>query len=95
MTIRTTDQKERKRYYTKSGKLRPYAFSVGMIETQWAGNDEITLSMPSSSTGLYEVRWYSNGKWQEWNSFETLTEARKQVAVFKALAGHKKWNSGT
>ena len=63
------------KFYTKNGKLTPYALSCGYIEKQEKNGVNITLW----KEGCYHVRKHDHNKGIRifWNSFDRLTDARK------------------
>ena len=72
----------RPNFYTSKGRLTDYGLSCGYVETKWtdsAAHVQVTLW---KEHGVYHVRAHSHGigarLW--WDTFRTLTEARKRWA---------------
>lgn len=86
-TWRITVQKFR----TKSGRLTPYAFACGYIEQRdLPGANDRRVTLWREGGPLYQVRAndFTKGERMFWDSFETLTAARKRYdrAVREAKA---------
>jgi len=66
---------------TKRGNLSAYALSCGYVERIEDGCIVIQLS---HEHGIYHVKKkVIEGKWQEWQSFDTLAQARKALSKIK------------
>lgn len=66
-----------RKLHTKTGHLTAYGLACGYVEV--AGGAR--LSMPSPSSGLYEVSWGSAG----WEAFRRLSDARRR---WRAVQSH-------
>jgi len=73
------------KFRTKAGRLTPYAFACGYIEEKTYGTIEIKLCH-NGGVG-YDVRAYDTEKKERrfWETFETLTEARRHYDHAEAL----------
>jgi hypothetical protein len=68
----------RPRFKTKAGRLTPYAFACGYLERRpLASGADVTLW---GEHGCYHVRAHGPDGRIFWDSFHTLTEARKRYA---------------
>jgi hypothetical protein len=72
------------KFYTKANKLTPYSFSCGYTETKGPSGECLTISREHS---VYHVKGFLN-KERVWESFRTLTEARK----FSSVQRRKKYD---
>jgi len=62
--------------YNKQGNPTQYGFSLGYIQSKWNRKTHKTKELMKEHT-TYHVKVYENNKRFIWESFETLTEARK------------------
>lgn len=72
------------RFYTKDGRLTPYALACGYMEEKYYGSVQVTLLYRHS---VYHVRAYDHEKKVRrfWETFRTLTEARRYYRFAEAL----------
>lgn len=68
------------KYYTKAGRLTPYALSCGYVEQEEHNNIQTTLWL---SHGAYHVRQHDYGGRGRitWESFRSLVAARKRYSA--------------
>ena len=84
----TVTEKNRK-FYRKVKKLTSYSFACGYLEV-YQSTDE-TVKVFIEKDGCYHVKLYQDkpeflGHLSKWESFDTLTEARKYCgALLKAI----------
>ena len=66
------------KFYNKDGSLTSYAFACGYIEVKVIETSEKNIEiLLYKKRGLYHVRAFIELMTIRWDSFETLTEARK------------------
>lgn len=75
---------EHPRFYTNDGWLTPYALACGYVEQKDYGPIRITLFRDG---GCYHVQAYDHDQKirRFWESFRTLTEARRHYKYAEAL----------
>jgi len=78
------------KFYTKSGRLTPYALACGYIEEKYYGPIWIRLWFEGGI--VYHVSAYDTEAKERrfWESFDTLTEARRYYDHAEALCVAKK-----
>ena len=80
------------KFERKDGSLTVYAFMCGYIQRHQSKKRDIRIDLYHEGA-VYQVRrfdaslpyleWNAEGSGRRWESFETLTEARKQFAKWK------------
>lgn len=64
-------------FYSKAGKLKPYAFACGYFEHESVGNDPYVRISIKMEHGVYHVRGISSlGEFEYVNAFSRLGDAR-------------------
>lgn len=74
------------KFTNKDGSLTAYSFACGYIQRCWVTNPELEqIEIDLYKDGCYHVRAYdlTNKFRLVWNSFDTLTEARDNLALVK------------
>jgi len=69
--------------HTKRGNLSAYGLSCGYAERYTTKDVRIELSKEYCCYHVKASGKTHEGKWQEWQSFDTLTEARKALSRIK------------
>ena len=69
--------------HTKRGKLSSYGLSCGYIERYTTKDVRIQLSKENNCYHVKASNKTHEGKWQGWQSYDTLTEARKALSKIK------------
>ena len=64
------------KFRTKTGRLTAYSFACGYVERMGEGDNRKCLEQEH---GVYHVKGFKNGI-RFWETFETLTDARKYFA---------------